>query len=198
MSDTLRGELLALAKELDETGTGDTDRGKGYYLACTTISDKLRALAAKYPETGAKAEEPGLLSELRSLVDFYSDAAEYIESWKVFTRIDQILRKYADRPTPESASAEQGGREGFYEKLWKDMCSLQRGSAIQVVNRVEQDAPPTPAQTKRYRYQCTNILCGITHEAKNYFKVFGTCHVCKSGQMRMVPDTAEPSREEGT
>ena len=28
-------------------------------------------------------------------------------------------------------------REGFYEKLWKDFCSLQRGHAVAVVEKVE-------------------------------------------------------------
>lgn len=30
-----------------------------------------------------------------------------------------------------------GEREGFYEKLWKDFCSLQRGDMIGVLERVE-------------------------------------------------------------
>jgi len=55
---------------------------------------------------------------------------------------------------------------------------------------------PVPAAPKRYRYQCSNVLCGIVHESKSFIKVFGTCHVCKSGQMLLVgPVVAEGSGE---
>src|SRR5262245_34580509 len=47
------------------------------------------------------------------------------------------LRDCAWAQIKEALVAPSAEREGFYEKLWKDVCSLQRGDAVGVFEKVE-------------------------------------------------------------
>lgn len=47
---------------------------------------------------------------------------------------------------------------------------------------------PPGAARRLYRYRCDVIQCGIERTYRNKFAVYGTCHVCGVGAMRLVED----------
>jgi hypothetical protein len=49
-------------------------------------------------------------------------------------------------------------------------------------------APGAPAAQKWWRYRCDVEQCGFERTSRNYFKVYGTCHACGVGAMRVVEE----------
>jgi hypothetical protein len=101
------------------------------------------------------------------------DSENAVSLWN--EREYHLARRYPDEtpaPTGQKVDADTGEAMAAIKQL-----------------QAEYGKPAPPEAVRRWKYQCNNILCEITHESKNYFKVFGTCHVCKSGQMCLVEDT---------
>ena len=106
----MREKLEALCKELEETGTGDSDRGKGYYLACEHVASKLRAILAAAPEPSAAIPE-GLRELVRQWQDHPPGAT--IRCTEAAVLLEQAL---AARPVEAKAEAgEPIAREGLRE-----------------------------------------------------------------------------------
>lgn len=67
--------------------------------------------------------------------------------------------------------AELKGTEGFYEKLWKDFCSLQRGDATAIVTEVEKSRR-TIAELKAENAKLQKLLTESeqAHAARNLYR----------------------------
>jgi hypothetical protein len=86
------------------------------------------SLRQDYEGTYFIAEEVlAILADAKAGISEYDQGA--IDSYKEFRKM---------RARAENAEAAIAEREGFYEKLWKDFCSLQRGNAQGIVAKVEQ------------------------------------------------------------
>jgi len=108
------------------------------------------------------------------------------DSREIVAMADRIINHAALAPRGE------GGRK-------PDTDPYHDPTVIEMLDRrdAQMGERPVPAAPKRYRYQCSNVLCGIVHESKSFCKVFGTCHMCKSGQMLLVgPVVADGSGED--